>query len=136
MQPETSAALRSIWEQVHSDAGMPFPATIAALIQLGVNRYRVDYVASNVTAYIRDEAEITSIPIRGAKAGQTTWNGEGLVQAIRNAQSGKGNYHDFSAASIAAGVTDYTVYFDGKKVVYNSAIGESHTEWFPGAKQD
>lgn len=35
-----------------------------------------------------------------------------------------------------SGVTDYTAYLEGQKVVYCGALGEMHVEWFPGAKPE
>jgi uncharacterized protein YbcV (DUF1398 family) len=140
MQPETSTAIRAIWEKVHAPAGLPFPQTVGQLAALGVTRYRIDYIASTATAYVGNEADVAPIPRHAAAEAEpipTAWDAEALVAAIRGAQAGTiGNYHDFSRAAIAAGVTDYTTFLAGKKVVYFGALGDGHTEWFPGAKKD
>jgi len=140
MLPSQSTAIRAVWEKVHSSAGLPFPSTVAALQSLGVTRYHVDYIASSVTAYIGSSADVAPMPEHGSeeslKPGTVTWDDAKLVQSIRKAQAGEGNYWDFSRGAIEAGVTDYTTYIEGKKVVYNGKDGESHTEWFPGAKKD
>jgi uncharacterized protein YbcV (DUF1398 family) len=141
MLPSESAAIRSVWEKVHSSTGLPFPSTVAALQSIGVTRYHVDYVASTVTAYIGSSADVASMPMHDSsqesfKPGTVTWDATKLIQAIRKAQAGEGNYWDFSRIAIEAGVTDYTTYIEGKRVVYNGKDGDSHTEWFPGAKQD
>jgi len=137
MQPATSAAIRAIWTKVHSPAGFPFPSTVAALTQLGVTRYRADYTTNTVTAYIdfTGETDVAPLAINNhlGTAGQK-WSLDGLRKAIQNAQAGVGNYHDFSAAAVAAGVAEYTCYIVGKKVVYAGVLGELHTEWFPGAR--
>ena len=141
MLPSQSTAIRSVWEKVHSPTGLPFPSTVAALRSLGVTRYRVDYVASSVTAYIGSFADVAPMPEHDSneesfKPGTVTWDVAKLIQAIRKAQAGEGNYWDFSRCAVEAGVTDYSTYIEGKKVVYNGKDGESHTEWFPDAKQD
>jgi len=46
---------------------------------------------------------------------------------------GESNYIIFSKEAIEAGVTNYFAYLEGKRVVYMSAFGDIHTEWFPGA---
>ncbi|KAK4445821.1 hypothetical protein QBC34DRAFT_412722 [Podospora aff. communis PSN243] len=138
MQPAKSAAIRAVWEKVHSPKGFPFPSTIAALVELGVTRYRADYTAGTVTAYVDSTGETDVAPLSAKHDGTAgkQWSLAGLQKAIQNAQAGLGNYHDFSAAAVDAGVADYTTYITGKKVVYNGVLGESHTEWFPGARKD
>jgi uncharacterized protein YbcV (DUF1398 family) len=142
MLPSQSTAIRSTWKKVHSPTGLPFPSTVADLQSIGVTRYRVDYVASNIIAYIGSSADFAPMPDEhdrsegSFKPGTVTWDAEKLIQAIRKTQAGEGNYWDFSRNAIEAGVTDYTTYIKGKKVVYNGKDGESHTEWFPGPKQD
>ncbi len=65
MQPETSAAIREIWEKVNSPSGLAFPQTVGQLTTLGVTRYHIDYVAATVTAYIGSEADVAPIPKHG-----------------------------------------------------------------------
>ncbi len=144
MRPAISAAIHQVWDKVNSPSGLPFPATVAALTELGVTRYRVDYVAGTVTAYIDGQDGISEVDIAPlASPGQQSagspeakkWDAEALVKAIRGAQAGTiGNYHDFSKAAVAAGVTDYVCYIKGQRVVYLGGLGDGHTEWFPGAK--
>ncbi|KAK3339664.1 hypothetical protein B0T25DRAFT_560364 [Lasiosphaeria hispida] len=137
MQPTTSAAIRAVWEKVHSLKGFPFPATVAALTELGVTRYRADYTAATVTAYLDDTGEsyVSPLTVQNAGTAGKKWDLAGLQKAIQGAQTGAiGNYHDFSAAAVVAGVVDYTCFISGKKVVYNGALGDSHAEWFPGVK--
>jgi len=139
MQPATSAALRAVWDKVHSPKGFPFPATVAALTELGVTRYRADYTAATVTAYIDEtgETDVSPLTVKHEGTAGKKWDLAGLQAAIKGAQTGTiGNYHDFSAAAVAAGVVDYTCFIAGKKVVYYGALGDSHLEWFPGAKKD
>jgi hypothetical protein len=140
--PETSAALEAIWHRVHSSTGLPFPLTVAALHKLQVTRYRVDYIASTVTAYITSPPSATfetttlfsTLPIPShvdLRSSPIPWDAEKLVAAIRKAQAGEGNYISFSKEAVEASVTDYTTYISGRKVIYFGEAGESHTELFP-----
>ena len=132
----TSTALRAVWAAVHSPNGLSFPAVVSALSALNVSRYRIDYIASTATAYIGTEIDVAPIPSHSSLAGTRPWDSTKLVAAIRNAQAGVGNYEDFAKAAIEAGVTDYTAYLEGKRVVYCGGLGDCHSEWFPGAKKD
>lgn len=139
METSLSSGIHSVWEKVHSQAGLPFPTTVAELSALGVTRYRVDYVARNMIAYVGSTADVAPIPnhhSEDTEPGVVSWDSTKLIQAIRSTQAGEGNYWDFSKAAVQAGVTDYTAYITGMKVVYSGVNGDSHTEWFPGAKQD
>ncbi|KAK0711724.1 hypothetical protein B0H67DRAFT_555663 [Lasiosphaeris hirsuta] len=139
MQPETAAAIRAVWEKVHSPGGFPFPATVAALTDAGVTRYRADYTAATVTAYLDDTGEsyVSPLTVKHTGTAGMKWDPAGLKAAIKGAQAGTiGNYHDFSDAAVRAGVVDYDCFISGQKVVYHGALGDSHVEWFPGAKKD
>jgi len=145
LDAETTKHLSAIWHRVHSQEGLAFPLTVKALSELHVSRYRVDYAVSTITAYttrtvnadddfIICDFHTTSIPPHTElKPGSIPFQADKLVEAIRKAQRGEGNYIGFSLACVEAGVTDYTTYIEGEKVVYCGAKGEIHTEWFPGA---
>jgi uncharacterized protein YbcV (DUF1398 family) len=129
-------SLESIWAQVHSPAGLPFPQTVQSLMGLGVTRYHVDYHASTATAYTSaGEVSTSTIPshvdVSTIKA-RVLWNGEAVVAAIRKTQRGETRYAEFSRECIEAGVTNYFAFLEGKRVVYLGAEGDFHVEWFPG----
>ena len=132
----TIAAIRAVWDAVHSPSGLSFPAAVSRLSALNVNRYRIDYITSTATVYIGTEVDVAPIPSHISLASTLPWDSTKLVAAVRNAQAGVGNYEDFAKAAIGAGVTDYTTYLEGKRVVYCGGLGDCHTEWFPGAKKD
>jgi len=141
IDPETTATLHKIWSQVHDPkSGLTFPETISALANLGVNRYRVDFIASSVSAYVGNQADTYTLPdhVSDLNPGTIAWAPEKLKEAVREAQalakSGKGDYNEFCRKAVMAGVVEYTTYIDGKKVVYIGPLGESHTEWFPGSE--
>jgi uncharacterized protein YbcV (DUF1398 family) len=124
-----------VWGTVHSPSGLAFPQTVAALVKLGVQRYHVDYIASTVTAYAGGEADVFEIPKHAPVSAQLQpWDASGVVAAIREVQAGKVMYPEFSRLVVAAGVTNYFAFLEGKRVVYVGALGDMHTEWFPGSK--
>jgi uncharacterized protein YbcV (DUF1398 family) len=140
-----SQELSIIWESVHSKTGLPFPQTVSRLMTLGVTRYHIDYVAATATSFVSSASspsiivDVAQLPAEhlAKPLTATAWNKEGLVAAIRKAQTmakeGKGDYPAFAAECVEAGVTDYVAFLDGKRVLYLGAKGDSHTEWFPGA---
>jgi uncharacterized protein YbcV (DUF1398 family) len=142
MDAKLSSSIRAVWANTYTPEGSSFPETVKALMSLGVTRYRIDFVASTATAYVPDAAHNTvlvdtaPIPshsgsvILGAK-----WNLDEIVKAIRKAQEGgpEYTYKGFTKTCVENGVTDYSAYLQGKRVVYCGALGDSHTEWFPGS---
>lgn len=133
MDALTCKAIHQVWADVHSPSGLPFPQTVARLLDLGVQRYHIDYVASTATAYIGHSCDVAEIPSHSTPPAVASWDESMLIAAIKNAQAGKGNYVDFSTKAIEAGVTNYFAYLEGKKVVYMGGLGDVHTEWFPGS---
>lgn len=134
----TSAAIDEIWEQVHSPAGLPFPKTVAALLQLGVTRYAIDYVSCSVTTFVAGGSagvHVAKIPDFRTNSTATTppYNEAALRAAIHRAQAGEGNYHDFANAMVHAGVVGYLSFLTGQRVVYYGEKGEWWVELFPGA---
>jgi len=59
---------------------------------------------------------------------------EGIVAAIRGAQSDTIRYPEFMKQAAAAGVIAYWAFLTGKKVIYFGRQGEMHIEEFPRAK--
>lgn len=138
MSSPTTAALHDIWAKVYSTTGLAFPATVVALTNIGVNRYRIDYAAHAVTAYLTGSTTVTyNSPWKRDIPSDIKWDLAALRAAIHGAQTGTiGGFRGFCDAAVAAGVTDYTCYIAGQRVVYAGALGDAHTEWFPGVKQE
>ncbi len=143
MSSTTAAKISSVWENLHSPEGFDFLRNLKSLSEHGVTRHRIDYVTGTITAYRTGEngqieAHATPLPEgHDVPKADTKWDVEALTAAIRAGQTQSvPDYHTFSKAVVAAGVTDYTVYIDGGKVVYSDALGDSHTVWLPGAKKD
>lgn len=137
----TASSIQAILNKVHSPAGFPFPQTVAAFLALGVTRYHVDYADGHVTSYRPahgdQPAEVhrTEIPTIDVPT-NVQWNAGGVVDTIRRVQAGKINYLAFSRECVDSGVIGYFAFLTGKKVVYYSAEGDVHVEWFPGAGPD
>jgi uncharacterized protein YbcV (DUF1398 family) len=139
----TGDALSKIWGALlNPTSGIDtptFPATIAALAELGVNRYRVDFVAKNITSYVGTEVDVYSFPVpQETPAGTVKWSTALVTKAIKKAQDkakeGRADFAEFERDIVAGGVSEYTVYFGGKKVVYASVLGDVFQEAFPGVQ--
>lgn len=98
--PSNQSAIEEVWRKVHSTEGLPFPKTVGSLLELGVTRYAVDYVACTVAAYSTNSASevtVTKIPDFFSHQGSTLpsstmfeYNESKLRAAIRRAQAGEG----------------------------------------------
>jgi len=137
---ETTATLHKLWTRVYSPTdSLTFPETVGALANLGVSRYRVDFVTSTTTAYIGPQADTYAFEshVSDLHPGIIPWAVEKLKAAIAGAQAaaakGEGDYVEFCRKAVEGGVVEYTTYIDGKRVTYGGALGDAHTEWFPGA---
>jgi hypothetical protein len=142
---KTRTTLVVRWHILHAPEGLPSPATIDAMRKLGVSHYRVDYLAAAVTSYLSTTSKTCSFPSRPELKKRTIpFSIEDLIAPIRRFQESapteRTQYKELSKAIVDAGVTDYTCYVEGRKVVYNGVLGESHIEWFaprnPIAQED
>ncbi len=138
----SSEALHKIFDTIFNPSSgietPTFPATVAALSELGVNRYRVDFIGQTVTSYIGTEADVYSFSAE-TLAGTVPWSETKVKAAIKKAQDkakvGRSDYKEFEMDAISGGVSDYTTYIDGKKVVYLGVLGDLHVESFAGVLQ-
>jgi uncharacterized protein YbcV (DUF1398 family) len=143
IDPETTASLHKIWDKVHTpknNSQPTFPETVRAVSDLGVSRYRVDFITSSTNAYVGNQADEYTYAdhVSDLNPGTIEWAPEKLKAAIQEAQvladKGKGDYTEFCRKAIMAGVVEYAVFIDGKKVVYFGPLGESYTESLSGHK--
>lgn len=144
LQSDNQAEIEEIWRKVHSTKGLPFPETVGALLELGVTRYAVDYVACTVTTYVANsvsEVNVTKIPDFFSHQGSTLpsstmfqFDESKLRDAIRRVQAGKGNYRDFANAMVQAGMVGYLAFLTGQRVLYYGEKGETWLELFLAAK--
>jgi hypothetical protein len=143
MDAKLSSAIRAVWAKTYTPEGSSFPETVRALMSLGVTRYRIDYVGATATAYVPDASnnavlvDIAPIPSHsGSSILAAKWDADEIIKAIRAAQANGPDYTYvwFARTCVENGVTDYTAYLEGKRVVYCGALGDTHIEWFPGSK--
>jgi hypothetical protein len=134
MNSTTRSLLASVWKAIYTPPYPAFGQAISQLQGLGVVRYRVDYVAGIVTSYTSSfQAEACPIPkdiLDSLVIGM--WDGDRAIQGIKAAQiatvADNGDAKVWSQNLVKAGVTDYTCYIEGRKVVYCGQLGESHSE--------
>lgn len=114
---------------------LPFPQIVGNLLAEGVEYYRIDYVAQQMSFY-SDAGSIVVAPLRfeGLPAVALDFNGPALRAAILDSQRNGQEFRQFSDRAVRAGVQGYYAFLRGKRVVYLGRQGEQHTEWFPGAR--
>lgn len=141
IDPETTASIHKIWDRIHTpknNAQPTFPETIAALADLGVSRYRVDFISSSTSAYLSTQWDeyMYINHVSDLNPGTIAWSPEKLKVAIDEAaalaEKGEGDNVEFCRKVVQAGVVEYAVYIDGKKVVYFGPMGESFKVDFKG----
>jgi uncharacterized protein YbcV (DUF1398 family) len=111
-----------------------FGEVVMKLIEAGVERYHADLVRSETTYYLPNgETEVVrahTIQVTPAK----TFVAEGVEAAVRAIQAGAIQYRTFCERVLEAGCVGYIASMVGRRVVYYGRTGDSHVEWFPGAR--
>jgi len=139
----TSESISKIWGALlNPTSGLDTPsfaAVIAGLAELGVNRYRVDFVAKTITSYVGTEVDLYAFPKpQKTEAGLEKWSPAQISKAIKKEQdkskNGRGDFAEFETEIVAGGVSEYTVYFNSKKVIYAGVLGDLQVETFPGVQ--
>jgi uncharacterized protein YbcV (DUF1398 family) len=133
MPPARVAALSKVWDQVYSPEGLSFPQVMQQLAPIGVDRYHVDFVSRSITAYMGLEFERLQIDQIESVNAKHEFNVSKIKEVVREIQANNLSYTKFCEGLIEAGVTNYWAYLAGQRVIYASAEGDFHTEWFPGA---
>lgn len=108
-----------------------FPERIQNLSKVGIERYYVDLMKFEITYYSQaGKTYVEPMLIENIPARAVNFDKAKVIEAIRANQQGKIDYQSFLGEIIAAGTVSYTVYLDGKQVIYVGRKGESHTENF------
>lgn len=108
-----------------------FPERIHNLSKVGIERYYVDLMKLEITYYSQaGKTYVEPMLIENIPAIAVNFDKAKVIGAIRANQQGKIDYQSFLGEIIAAGTVSYTVYLDGKQVIYVGRNGESHTENF------
>jgi uncharacterized protein YbcV (DUF1398 family) len=110
---------------------LPFPKVVQTLLDLGIERYYTDLIRLEKTYYSHsNESCVEQMSIENLPAFVSNFDIAKIVEAIRSSQDGQIDYYTFIKHIIAAGTVSYTVYLDGKQVIYAGRKGEFHTEHF------
>jgi uncharacterized protein YbcV (DUF1398 family) len=114
---------------------MTFPQVVGRLLQAGVESYLVDFAAGRKTHYLTSGETYAEAMILTIDPIADEFSGEGIVAAIRGAQTDTVRYPEFVKRATEAGVIGYWAFLAGKKVIYFGRKGETHIEEFPKPKQ-
>ncbi len=118
-----------------SDQGTEnFAQILGRLIAAGVERYHADLTRAEKIYYWPDgtSEQVANAPVTGEAAAD--FSAAGVEVAVRAAQAGTIKYEEFCERAVRAGCVGYHVHIVGKRVVYYGRSGDSHVEWFPGAR--
>jgi uncharacterized protein YbcV (DUF1398 family) len=110
-----------------------FPDVVDALMKAGVERYHADLVCSTKTYYMPD-GSFETVPCHSTDAPASSFSAAGIEAAVRASQTGEIKYREFCRRVALAGCVGYFVTLAGRRAVYYGRGGDSHTEWFPGAR--
>lgn len=114
---------------------LPFVTIVGNLLEQGVEYYRVDYVARQMSFY-SGAAGVVLAPLsfEGLPAVAADFDAPALRAAILDSQRGGQAFRQFSHRAVLAGVQGYYAFLRGQRVTYLGRQGECHVEWFPGAR--
>ena len=107
------------------------PEVLGRLMTVGVESYFADYRNQSTTYYLSSNEAYTVPMTMPSIETPTSFNKEGVVSAIRGAQSDMVRYPEFLKLTISAGCIGYIVWITGKHVSYFGRQGQVHIEHFP-----
>ena len=114
---------------------LPFPEIVGNLLAEGVEYYRIDYVARQMSFYSGAGGVVVApLTFENLPAVAAGFNGPALRAAILDSQRNGQEFRQFSHRAVQAGVQGYYAFLRGQRVTYLGRQGEQHIEWFPGAK--
>ena len=118
-----------------SDEGnQSFGEIVKQLADAGVERYHQDFSRSERTYYLPNgESEV----VRNESVGTTptgAFSARGVEAAVHAVQAGAIKYKEFCRQVMEAGCVGYLVSIAGRRVVYYGRTGDTHVEYFPGAR--
>jgi uncharacterized protein YbcV (DUF1398 family) len=114
---------------------LPFPEIVGNLMAEGVEYYRIDYVAKQMSFYSgAGSVVLAPLNYENLPAVAADFDAPALRAAILDSQQNGQAFRQFSQGAVLAGVQGYYAFLRGKRVTYLGRQGEQHTEWFPGAK--
>ena len=111
-----------------------FGEIVAALIESGVESYRVDYRQRETSYFLgANDVHTVTLPVPQVPIADA-FDPEALLAAIRGSQQGLVKYPEFLDRSMRAGCVGYVVWIAGRHVTYFGRREETHVEHFPKAK--
>lgn len=114
---------------------LPFPEIVGNLLAEGVEYYRIDYVAKQMSFYSSAGSVVVApLSFENLPAVAADFNGPALRAAILDSQCNGQEFRQFSQRAVQAGVQGYYAFLRGQRVTYLGRQGEQHIEWFPGAR--
>lgn len=130
MNPNTKEVIEKCARESHAGF-LTFPEALGRLIEVGVESYFADYRNQSTTYYLSSN-DALSIPMAMPPIEiPNSFNKDGVVSAIRGAQSDTVRYPEFLKLTMAAGCIGYIVWIAGRHVSYFGRQGEVHIEHFP-----
>jgi len=112
---------------------MPFSSLVTTLEKMGVESYRVD-MAQQSTCYhmLNGEVMSESFHFDGDMA-QDFDDGE-IRLAILDLKQNHLEHKEFLKRIMKAGITSYTIFMKGRKIIFYGRNGDSYLENFPPVK--
>jgi uncharacterized protein YbcV (DUF1398 family) len=131
---ETARAVVRECSDLSDREAVGFADIVAKLMAAGVERYHADLTRSEKIYYWPDGSSeaVANAPVAGEAA--MAFSAAQVAAAVRGAQAGTIRYKEFCERMMRAGCVGYHVHIAGKRVVYYGRSGDSHVEWFPGAR--
>jgi uncharacterized protein YbcV (DUF1398 family) len=109
-----------------------FPEVVRRLQMAEIELYYADLLSLDKTYYSKNESYRVVCSIKSKREVATAFNMDGIVDAIRQSQTGKIRYQQFLKEVMDCGVVSYMVFINGRKAIYFGRNGEQHIEKFPG----
>jgi uncharacterized protein YbcV (DUF1398 family) len=120
--------------RVSDEGSVSFGEVVRRLMAAGVERYHHDFMRSERTYYMPNrESEVVRNDVIDAMP-PAAFSAAGVEAAVRAIQSGAIKYKEFCERAMTARCVAYLVSIVGRRVVYYGRTGDSHIEYFPGAK--
>ncbi|MBS0236690.1 MAG: DUF1398 family protein [Proteobacteria bacterium] len=114
---------------------MSFLEFVKTLIDVGMERYTVDFVSLKAAYYsINNEVYITDFEFEKLPI-SLQFDQASVKEAVLASREGRMKYKDFLPYIANAGCCRYEVFITGKKVIYFGRDGSTHIELFPENRQ-
>lgn len=130
MKEATVSTIRATFE-ASNQGTIHFGQAVGQLADVGVESYHVDYRSGRTTYYVPDGSTADFHFERPQQGVADAFDRVALRAAVLGAQQGTVMYPEFKPLSQRAACASYTVWIEGRHVVYTGRHGETHIERFP-----